>query len=82
MTFVHDRRSKVVDSALIVALLAALLAVARAYFVTPVQIDDLQRTDAQLQTEVRAMRTDHDLLQRIDERTERMAKDIAAMKEH
>ncbi len=79
-----DLRRVILDSAILVALLGMVAAIARSYFVTPVQIDGLEKADVEIRADVKAMwaarAVDHDLLQRIDERGAAIQRDLQELK--
>jgi hypothetical protein len=63
--------------ALLVSLALAAAGVAKTYFITPQRVDALERTVQVI--EVRAQ-SDHDIIQRIDERTAQTQRDISEIK--
>lgn len=63
--------------ALIMSLILASAGVAKTYFVTPAKVDALEMAVKAI--EVRTQ-TDHDVIQRIDERTAQTQRDIVEIK--
>lgn len=73
----NDTKRSLELIALLVALAGSVAGVAKTYFVTPQRVETLERTVQAIEARTQ---TDHDVIQRIDERTAQTQRDIVEIK--